>query len=106
MPTAAFHFPKGFLWGTATAAHQVEGNNTNNNWWKWEQEGHTADKSGLACDWWSGRWKEDFDRAARPVKMHTAFRWNGAGSSRRRIAGMRMPWSTIAASCAACATGI
>ena len=64
MPTAAFHFPKGFLWGTATAAHQVEGNNTNNNWWKWEQEGHTADKSGLACDWWSGRWKEDFDRAA------------------------------------------
>jgi beta-glucosidase len=64
MPTASFHFPQGFLWGTATAAHQVEGNNTNNNWWKWEQEGHTADKSGLACDWWGGRWKEDFDRAA------------------------------------------
>jgi beta-glucosidase len=64
MPTASFHFPRGFLWGTATAAHQVEGNNTNNNWWKWEQEGHTADKSGLACDWWGGRWKEDFDRAA------------------------------------------
>jgi len=63
MPTATFHFPKGFLWGTATAAHQVEGNNTNNNWWKWEQEGHTADKSGLACDWWGGRWKEDLDRA-------------------------------------------
>ena len=32
-------FPKGFLWGCATAAHQVEGNNTNNNWWQWEQEG-------------------------------------------------------------------
>jgi len=64
MPTAAFHFPKGFLWGTATAAHQVEGYNTNNTWWKWEQEGHTAGKSGPACDWWGGRWKEDFDRAA------------------------------------------
>lgn len=67
MPTASFHFPKGFLWGTATAAHQVEGNNTNNNWYAWEQqEGHIAngDKSGLACDWWGGRWKEDFDRAA------------------------------------------
>jgi len=64
MPTASFHFPSGFLWGTATAAHQVEGNNTNNNWWKWEQEGHTLDKSGLACDWWGGRWKEDLDRAA------------------------------------------
>jgi beta-glucosidase len=59
-----YHFPKGFLWGTATAAHQVEGNNTNNNWWKWEQEGHTNGISGLACDWWGGRWREDFDRAA------------------------------------------
>jgi beta-glucosidase len=67
MAQAAFHFPRGFLWGAATASHQVEGNNTNNNWWAWEQQpgrilqGH---KSGLACDWWAGRWREDFDRAA------------------------------------------
>ena len=61
---ATYHFPRGFLWGTATAAHQVEGNNTNNQWWKWEQEGHTQGTSGLATDWWGGRWKEDFDRAA------------------------------------------
>jgi beta-glucosidase len=66
MPQATFHFPRGFLWGTATASHQVEGNNTNNNWWAWEQEpgrilqGH---KSGLACNWWGGRWREDLDRA-------------------------------------------
>ncbi len=64
MPQATYHFPRGFLWGTATAAHQVEGNNTNNQWWKWEQEGHTNGQSGLACDWWNGRWREDFDRAA------------------------------------------
>jgi beta-glucosidase len=64
MPQATYHFPRGFLWGTATAAHQVEGNNTNNQWWRWEQEGHTDGKSGLACDWWGGRWREDFDRAA------------------------------------------
>lgn len=64
MPSATFHFPKGFLWGTATASHQVEGGNTNNNWYKWEQEGHTTHQSGNACDWWNGRWKEDFDRAA------------------------------------------
>ncbi len=64
MPQATYHFPRGFLWGTATAAHQVEGNNTNNQWWKWEQDGHTDGTSGLACDWWGGRWKEDFDRAA------------------------------------------
>ena len=54
MPQATYHFPRGFLWGTATAAHQVEGNNTNNQWWKWEQEGHTNGTSGLACDWWGG----------------------------------------------------
>ncbi|HSL28496.1 MAG TPA: family 1 glycosylhydrolase [Anaerolineales bacterium] len=64
MVQATYHFPRGFLWGTATAAHQVEGNNTNNQWWKWEQEGHTNGTSGLAADWWGGRWKEDFDRAA------------------------------------------
>ncbi len=64
MPNATIHFPRGFLWGAATAAHQVEGNNTNNNWWKWEQDGHTNGKSGLAADWWGGRWKEDMDRAA------------------------------------------
>lgn len=30
------NFPKGFLWGTATAAHQVEGNNYND-WSEWER---------------------------------------------------------------------
>lgn len=67
MAQATFHFPRGFLWGTATASHQVEGDNTNNTWWAWEQEpGRIIDdhKSGRACDWWGGRWKEDFDRAA------------------------------------------
>jgi beta-glucosidase len=67
MPQATYTFPIGFLWGTATAAHQVEGQNTNNNWSAWEaQPGRilNGDKSGLACDWWGGRWKEDMDRAA------------------------------------------
>ena len=67
MSPVMFQFPRGFLWGTATASHQVEGQNKNNNWHAWEQEeGHIlhGHKSGLACDWWSGRWREDFDRAA------------------------------------------
>jgi beta-glucosidase len=64
MVQASYHFPRGFLWGTATAAHQVEGNNTNNQWYIWEQNGHTKGVSGLAADWWGGRWKEDLDRAA------------------------------------------
>ena len=67
MAEATYHFPRGFLWGTATASHQVEGNNINNNWWQWESEPDhivSGEKSGLACDWWGGRWREDFDRAA------------------------------------------
>ncbi len=67
MAQATFHFPRGFLWGTATSSHQNEGNNQNNNWWRWEQQpGRIIDdsESGLACDWWNGRWREDFDRAA------------------------------------------
>jgi beta-glucosidase len=45
-------FPEGFTWGTATAAHQVEGNNTNNDWWDWEHRPDTvcAEPSGDACD--------------------------------------------------------
>jgi beta-glucosidase len=31
-------FPPGFLWGAATAAHQIEGNNLNNDWWKLEHD--------------------------------------------------------------------
>lgn len=64
MPSASFHFPKGFLWGTATSSHQVEGGNSNNNWHQWEQENHSLHQSGKACDWWNGRWSEDFNRAA------------------------------------------
>jgi beta-glucosidase len=65
-PQATFHFPADFKWGVATAAHQVEGNNTNNDWWAWEQqdnrirEGH---KSKKACNWWENA-EADFDRAA------------------------------------------
>jgi len=65
-PYGTYYFPEGFMWGTATAAHQVEGRNQNNTWYAWEQEeGRIVDghQSGLACDWWGGRWQEDFDRA-------------------------------------------
>jgi beta-glucosidase len=68
MPDATYHFPEGFLWGTATSSHQVEGGNTNNNWYAWENEpGRIVEgqKCGLACDWWGGRWKEDLENAAK-----------------------------------------
>lgn len=45
-------FPQGFLWGTATAAHQVEGNNTTSDWWHIEhiKPPVVAEPSGDACD--------------------------------------------------------
>ena len=47
-------FPDGFIWGTATAAHQVEGGNWNNDWWAWEHDPASgcAEPSGDACDHW------------------------------------------------------
>jgi beta-glucosidase len=59
---ADFRFPPGFLWGASTSAHQVEGDNTNNDWWDWEQSGRVPEKSGLACDHYR-RFKDDFDLA-------------------------------------------
>ena len=55
-------FPQGFLWGTTSAAHQIEGDNKNCDWWEWEQTpGHIAngDTSLVACDSYH-RYREDF----------------------------------------------
>ena len=55
-------FPDGFLWGTASAAYQVEGDNRNCDWWEFEQQpgrikgGAT---SAVACDHYH-RYREDF----------------------------------------------
>lgn len=62
----SLRFPDGFKWGVATAAHQNEGNNFNNDFWAWEQDpARIADgsKSGLACNWWEHA-EADMDRAA------------------------------------------
>ena len=63
MPT--IDFPDGFLWGTATAAHQVEGGNVNNDWWAFEHDPSSPclESSGDACDSWH-RWPEDLDLLA------------------------------------------
>jgi beta-glucosidase len=63
VPTIAF--PDGFLWGAASAAHQVEGNNTNNDWWAFEHAPGTpcAEPSGDACDSWN-RWRDDLELVA------------------------------------------
>lgn len=54
-------FPQGFLWGSATAAHQVEGGNTNNDWWDFEHAtaGAAVESSGDAIDHLH-RYEQDF----------------------------------------------
>jgi len=57
------NFPPNFLWGTSTSAHQVEGNNTNNDWWAWEQEGH-ADNHQV-----SGKGPDEYNLYAEDFKL-------------------------------------
>jgi beta-glucosidase len=58
-------FPDGFLWGAATAAHQIEGNNLASDWWRRENEPGTTieQRSGDACDSYH-RWQQDMDLVA------------------------------------------
>jgi beta-glucosidase len=54
------HYPETFLKGAATAAHQVEGNNTNSDYWVMEHLPHSqfAEPSGEAVDHYH-RYRED-----------------------------------------------
>ncbi|WP_084125351.1 glycoside hydrolase family 1 protein [Demequina sp. NBRC 110054] len=54
--------PEGWLWGAATAAHQIEGGNTNSDWWAFEHRPGSPAKesSGDACDSWH-RWRDDLE---------------------------------------------
>ncbi|MFF1360640.1 glycoside hydrolase family 1 protein [Streptomyces sp. NPDC058297] len=58
----ARHLPDGFLWGASTSAHQIEGGNTNSDWWQFEhmQTPFIKEPSGDACDSYH-RWREDMD---------------------------------------------
>jgi len=67
-------FPKNFLWGAATSAHQVEGNN-HNDWTEWEKLGKVkhGERSGLAVGHYS-RFAEDI--AIAKSLGHTAYRFS------------------------------
>jgi beta-glucosidase len=56
----AVRLPDDFLWGAATAAHQIEGNNINADLWMAEQAGTPpfTEPSGDACDSYH-RYRED-----------------------------------------------
>jgi beta-glucosidase len=50
-------FPSQFKWCVATAAHQIEGGNKNNDWWEWEHSIPSKiknnDSSVIATDHWN-----------------------------------------------------
>ena len=58
----AFDFPKGFIFGSATAGHQIEGDNIHSNNWFYEIERHAENPkfelSGKACNSYV-MWKDD-----------------------------------------------
>jgi beta-glucosidase len=56
-------FPKGFLWGSATAGHQVEGDNANSDWWEFEN------RPGTPCKEPSGRAIEHYERYPSDIAM-------------------------------------
>jgi beta-glucosidase len=101
---SAARFPEGFVWGTATSAHQVEGGNWNNDWWAWEHDPASPcqEPSGDACDQWH-RWPEDIAFCAK--LGFTAYRFSLEWS---RIEPEEGEFSSVALDhyrrmCAACA---
>jgi beta-glucosidase len=64
-------FPAGFLWGSATAAHQIEGDNIYSNWWAMEQIERPV-KSGKACNHYA-MYREDVELLAE--LGHQAYRF-------------------------------
>lgn len=66
-----FHFPKGFLWGSATAGHQIEGDNRNSQAYHNELKQGLQQTSGKACDHYV-RFREDVKMLA--ALGHQAYR--------------------------------
>ncbi|OIO33850.1 MAG: hypothetical protein AUJ70_02405 [Candidatus Omnitrophica bacterium CG1_02_40_15] len=54
-------FPQDFLWGAATSAYQVEGDNVNSDWWQWEKDAG-RENSGRASRHYEF-YEQDFDLA-------------------------------------------
>lgn len=69
-------FPENFAWGVATSSYQIEGGNSNADWWQWEKQGKADNESGRACDYWN-LYKQDHELIEQlGVKMfRTSIEW-------------------------------
>ena len=61
------------MWGSATSAYQVEGGNSNSDWWHWEKNKENIIPSGAACRHYDF-FREDF-KLAKGLK-HNAHRFS------------------------------
>ncbi|MEZ5679845.1 MAG: family 1 glycosylhydrolase [Erythrobacter sp.] len=100
------YYPRNFLWGGATAGHQIEGNNVNADIWLLEQVPETRfrEPSGDACDSLN-RWREDLKLVSRMGL--NAFRFSVEWSRIEPAEGQfSQAWldhyTRIAAACRAC----
>jgi len=86
-------FPEGFLWGTATAAHQVEGGNWNNDWWAFEHAADTpcSEMSGDAVDHF---WRYPSDIAMLAELGFGLYRFSGGRASKKKTVSSRATRST------------
>lgn len=84
-PEGTFTFPDGFLWGAATAGHQVEGGNVNADIWplEWAEPSRFVEPSGDACDHYH-RYPEDIATLAGLGLNATGSRSSGRASSPSR----------------------
>ena len=56
---APVSFPPDFIWGSATAGYQIEGDNIHSGHWHREVLYHAKEPSGKACNFWN-LWPQDF----------------------------------------------
>jgi beta-glucosidase len=77
-----YAFPREFVWGAATASHQVEGMDTGSDWWRFERQAGTvqsfADHSEHARDFKSDHWRlfsEDIRRMKEDLAL-TGYRFS------------------------------
>ena len=101
MTTTTRRLPQGFDWGTATAAHQIEGVNLNNDWWAWEHTPGSGPRSPAATPATRGTVGATTS-ASSPISdsRRTGSRSNGAASNRPRASGSRTRRSTTTAASA------
>lgn len=86
----SYTFPENFIWGSGTAAHQIEGDNTRNQWWHKEharpRDPSIKECSGKACNSWQ---MPDADIALLKELGHKGYRFSVEWSRIEPAPGVR-----------------